>query len=134
MTPVTETGNLLEHLFRQMAGRMTSHLARLLGSARLDLAEELAQEAMLRALQTWPYQGVPENPPAWLFRTARNAALDVVRHESMAARKLADAAPQMDWDPGPLDEELLGDGLFGKELGDDELRMIFMCCHPEIPR
>jgi RNA polymerase sigma-70 factor, ECF subfamily len=124
-----ETGTLLEHLFRHQAGRMTAHLTRLLGSARLDLAEEIVQEAMLRALQTWPYQGVPENPPAWLFRTARNAAMDVVRHESMVERKQPTVKAQMDWDPGPLDDELLGDG-----LRDDELRMIFMCCHPEIPR
>jgi RNA polymerase sigma-70 factor, ECF subfamily len=103
---------------------MTAHLTRLLGSARLDLAEEIVQEAMLRALQTWPYQGVPENPPAWLFRTARNAAMDVVRHESMVERKRADVAARVDWDPGPLDDD----------LRDDELRMIFMCCHPEIPR
>jgi RNA polymerase sigma-70 factor (ECF subfamily) len=124
-----ETGTLLEHLFRHQAGRITAHLTRLLGSARLDLAEEIVQEAMLRALQTWPYQGVPENPPAWLFRTARNAAMDVVRHESMVERKQTSIKAQMNWDPGPLDDELLGDG-----LRDDELRMIFMCCHPEIPR
>ena len=124
-----ETGELLEHLFRHQAGRMTAHLTRLLGSARLDLAEELVQEAMLRALQSWPYQGVPENPQAWLFRTARNAALDVVRHESMAERKLASVKEPVNWDPGPLDDELLDN-----KLGDDELRMIFMCCHPEIPR
>jgi RNA polymerase sigma-70 factor, ECF subfamily len=124
-----ETGTLLEHLFWHQAGRMTAHLTRLLGSVRLDLAEEIVQEAMLRALQTWPYQGVPENPPAWLFRTARNAAMDVVRHESMVERKQPAVKAQMDWDPGPLDDELLGDG-----LRDDELRMIFMCCHPEIPR
>jgi RNA polymerase sigma-70 factor (ECF subfamily) len=125
----SEAGTLLEHLFRHQAGRLTAHLTRLLGSARLDLAEEIVQEAMLRALQTWPYQGVPENPPAWLFRTARNAAMDVVRHESMVERKQPTVKAQMDWDPGPLDDELLGDG-----LRDDELRMIFMCCHPEIPR
>jgi RNA polymerase sigma-70 factor (ECF subfamily) len=124
-----EAGELLEHLFRHQAGRMTAYLTRLLGSARLDLAEEIVQEAMLRALQTWPYQGVPENPPAWLFRTARNAAMDVVRHESMVERKQPNVKAQVDWDPGPLDDELLND-----KLGDNELRMIFMCCHPEIPR
>jgi predicted RNA polymerase sigma factor len=51
----------IDHLFRHQAGRMVSRLARLLGPAQLDLAEETVQEAMLRALQTWPYQGVPEN-------------------------------------------------------------------------
>src|ERR1700733_4521424 len=90
----TDTGELLEHLFRQMAGRMTAHLTRLLGSARLDLAEEIAQEAMLRALQTWPYEGVPDNPQAWLFRTARNLALDLLRHERMTDRKHLDLRPE----------------------------------------
>src|ERR1700689_5724879 len=85
-----DSSTLIEHLFRHQAGRMTAHLTRLLGSARLDLAEELAQEAMLRALQTWPYQGVPENPPAWLFRAARNLALDLVRRERMVERKHQD--------------------------------------------
>lgn len=109
-----------------MAGRMTSHLTRLLGSSRLDLAEEIAQEAMLRALQTWPYQGVPENPPAWLFRTARNLVLDLVRRERMVERKHHDLKPDSSIGPEELDLEV--------ELRDDELRMIFMCCHPEIPR
>lgn len=123
------TGELIEHLFREMAGRMTSHLARLLGSARLDLAEEIAQEAMLRALQSWPYQGVPENPPAWLFRTARNLALDQLRRERMTDRKHQDLHPE-DSIPAPdADFEELDD-----EFRDDELRMILMCCHPEIPR
>ena len=60
MSATGEAGLLLEHLFRHQAGRMVAHLARLLGPAHLDLAEETVQESMLRALQTWPYQGVPE--------------------------------------------------------------------------
>ena len=58
---------------------MVAHLTRLLGPAHLELAEETVQEAMLRALQTWPYQGVPENAAAWLFRVAHNIAIDAVR-------------------------------------------------------
>jgi len=130
VTPVTETGELLEHLFRQMAGRMTAHLARLLGSARLDLAEEIAQDAMLRALEVWPFQGVPENPPAWLFRTARNLALDLLRKERMVERKHQDLRPE-EFAPA---ENLDLDSELRPELRDDELRMILMCCHPEIPR
>ena len=122
-----ETGELVEHLFRQMSGRMTSHLARLLGSSRLDLAEEIAQETILRALQTWPYQGVPENPPAWLFRTARNLALDQLRHERMSDQKHRDLRPE---NFSSVEEDLDLDS----SLRDDELRMILMCCHPEIPR
>ena len=83
---------------------------------------------MLRALQTWPYQGVPENPAAWLFRMAHNAAMDAIRHENVE-RNRRDVAEPMDWDPGPRDDDLLEE-----QLRDDELRMIFMCCHPAIPR
>lgn len=53
---------LLDHLFRRQAGRMVSHLARLLGPTHLNLAEEAVQDAMLRALSSWPYDGVPQNP------------------------------------------------------------------------
>jgi RNA polymerase sigma-70 factor (ECF subfamily) len=121
---------LVEHLFRRQAGRMVAHLTRLLGPAHLDLAEETVQETMLRALQTWPFQGVPENAPAWLFRVAHNAAIDAIRRrrltvdkEQQAVAELARAARSIAADPD-LDEQ----------LRDDELRMIFMCCHPEIPR
>jgi len=128
VTATGETGALLEHLFRQQAGRMVAHLTRLLGPANIDLAEETVQEAMLRALQTWPYEGVPENAGAWLFRVAHNAAIDAVRRNKLLSDK-SDAmvaeltrsamAPQ-----DTPDVEV--------QLRDDELRMIFMCCHPDI--
>ena len=130
MADTGETGVLLEHLFRRQAGRMVAHLARLLGPAHLDLAEETVQETMLRSLQTWPYQGLPDNPAAWLFRVAHNAAIDAVRRNRAAGElteqvvaALSRSAEAMDTD---LDME--------EQLRDDELRMIFMCCHPEIPR
>ncbi len=123
-------GALLDHLFRRQAGRMAAHLTRLFGPAHLDLAEEAVQETMLKALQSWPFHGVPENPAAWLFRVARNAAIDAVRRrrlgvekEELAVADLAGAAPLPD---AGLDLE--------EQLRDDELRMIFLCCHPAIPR
>ncbi len=107
-----------------------AHLARVLGPAQLDLAEEAVQEAMLRALQVWPHQGMPENAAAWLFRVAQNAAIDAIRHRRMLGdktdaivRELTRSAVFVDCDPD-LEEQ----------LRDDELRMIFMCCHPEIGR
>jgi len=128
VTGAADTGVLLDHLFRRQAGRIVAHLARLLGPAHLDLAEESVQDAMLRALQTWPYQGVPENPAAWLFRVAHNSAIDAVRRnrrsepqsEELLARLSSTAAP--------------GDPQFEEQLRDDELRMIFMCCHPDLTR
>jgi RNA polymerase sigma-70 factor (ECF subfamily) len=109
---------------------MVAHLARLLGPAHLDLAEETVQEAMLRALQTWPYQGVPENAAAWLFRVAHNVAIDAVRRNQALGEKteaivteLARSAIAVPHDPD-----------IEEQLRDDELRMIFMCCHPEVSR
>jgi RNA polymerase sigma-70 factor, ECF subfamily len=129
MTTAAEPAVIVEHLFRHQAGRMVAHLTRLLGPAWLTLAEEAVQESMLRALQTWPHQGVPEQPAGWLFRVAHNCALDAVRRnknfgnktDAIVAELSRSAAAQ------PNDPEL------EEQLRDDELRMIFMCSHPAIP-
>src|ERR1700744_5082219 len=81
---------LLEHLFRRESGRIVAWLAGLLGSAHLQLAEDAAQEAMLRAMQTWPFQGIPPKPEAWLFSTAHNYAISSVRRSTVFQSK-ADA-------------------------------------------
>jgi len=125
-----ETGVLLEHLFRHQSGRGVAHLARVLGPARLDLAEESMQEAMLRALQTWPYQGVPENAAAWLFRVAHNAAIDALRRGRFLEQHSGELVAELTRSA----HGVAGDPDFEEQLRDDELRMIFMCCHPEIGR
>jgi len=107
---------------------MVAHLTRLLGPAHLDLAEETVQEAMLRALEAWPYQGAPDNPAAWLFRVAHNIAIDGVRrcrvHHEKTEAVIAALSQSAAAAPGDPDLE--------DQLRDDELRMIFMCCHPRI--
>jgi RNA polymerase sigma-70 factor (ECF subfamily) len=116
-----EVGALVEHLFRHSAGHMVSRLARWLGAARLDLAEEAVQDALLRALATWPFRGVPAEPRGWLFQVARNRAVDLLRREASLRGKL-------DGFGGGLEESPPA-----RALGDDELAMIFMCCHPSLP-
>lgn len=109
----------LEHLFRESAGRITATLVRVLGPARLDLAEEAVQDAMVRALETWPFAGVPDNPAGWLFRVARNRAMDLVRHDEVVRAKLPLLAePPVAGEP---------------PVGDDELATMFLCCHPALP-
>jgi RNA polymerase sigma-70 factor (ECF subfamily) len=125
-----ETSILLEHLFRHEAGRIAAHLTRLLGPAHLDLAEETVQEAMLRALQTWPHQGLPENPSAWLFRVAQNIAIDAVRRNRLIGQKTEAVVAEIHRSA----KAAFADPDFEEQLRDDELRMIFMCCHPGIPR
>jgi RNA polymerase sigma-70 factor (ECF subfamily) len=130
---------LVDHLFRNRAGQMVAYLTRLLGPERLDLAEEMVQEALLKALQNWPYNGIPENPAGWLFRVARNAALDVIRHQKLVNQKAPELAAIREFgihSAGPLDAgaNLPGDPHFEEKLRDDELRMVLMCCHPALSR
>ena len=114
-------GELADRLFRESAGRLVAALTRALGTEYLSLAEDAVQDALLRALQTWPYHGVPDNPVGWLFRVARNRALDDVRRSATLARKL-DAATL---EPVPSRDAT---GVFA----DDELTMMFLTCHPAL--
>jgi RNA polymerase sigma-70 factor (ECF subfamily) len=124
-TGESAVGGLVDHLFRHSAGRMVAILARRLGADRLDLAQEVVQEALLRALATWPYRGVPDNPRGWLFQVARYRALDLLRREDVLRAKLE--AFGAEWPAAAAAAEPHG-------VDDDELAMILMCCHPTLPR
>jgi RNA polymerase sigma factor (sigma-70 family) len=118
---------LVEHLFRHESGKMVATLTGIFGIEHLNLAEDVVQEALARALQTWPYRGVPENPAAWIMRASRNLALDVVRREKAFRAKEAEITRLMERDgsaPAFFSEH---------EIADDRLRMMFVCCHPVIP-
>ena len=67
IAPATPVGPLVDHLFRHTAGRIVATLTRFFGPGNLSLAEDVVQEALVRAIETWPHQGVPENPSAWLM-------------------------------------------------------------------
>src|ERR1700736_1432111 len=81
--PSGEISQLTEHLFRQEAGKLVSVLTGIFGIQRLQLAEDVVQESLIRALRTWPYTGIPKNPAAWLTQTAKNLALDLIRREKL---------------------------------------------------
>lgn len=115
---------LVDHLFRHAAGRMTAQVARLVGPARLDLAEEVVQDALVRALETWPHKGVPENPAGWLYQVARNRALDILNREGVG-RRVLEASRVVSFIPPAPDTG---------GLGDEELAVMFMCCHPDMAR
>jgi RNA polymerase sigma-70 factor (ECF subfamily) len=118
---------LLGHLFRRQSGRTVSYLTRLLGSQHLQLAEDAVQEAMLRAVQTWPFQGVPEKPEAWLFRVAHNHAISMLRRNTGFANKVGELMAALE-----ARAECIENVDIEQNLRDDELRMIFLCCHPEL--
>ena len=76
-----DVSQVVEHLFRHESAKMVAILTRIFGIDHLTLAEDVVQEALARALQVWPFHGVPDNPSAWIMRASRNLALDVVRRE-----------------------------------------------------
>lgn len=133
-TPQTrESARLTEHLFRHEAVKLVSILTRTFGIERLQLAEDVVQEALARAMQTWPYYGIPDNPAAWITRTAKNLALDVIRRETNFRDKETNiAASVRRWIATP--NEATDAIVFDDEIGDNRLRMMFACCHPLIPQ
>lgn len=123
---------LVDHLFRHQAGQMIATLTRIFGPRHIDLAEEVVQEALIKALQQWPYRGVPENPLAWLIQVAKNRALDLLRRETSLQEKSAEIIRAF-----AAQEELINRRIEtsrSSESLDDTLGMIFMACHPAIPR
>jgi len=120
---------LVEHLFRHEAGKMVATLTRIFGVENLNLAEDVVQEALARALQTWPFYGVPQNASAWIMRASRNLALDVVRRRKVFQSKQAEIIRSMDRDGVAPDEAIFSE----EEIADDRLRLMFVCCHPAIP-
>ena len=114
-------GSLVEHAFRHEYGRLVAGLVRRLGTARLALAEDAVQTALVRAMQTWPHRGVPNEPAAWLRRAAYHAAVDALRTEARVDR-LGDHEPTA-----------IPDLPDDSPVADEPLRLLFLCCHPALP-
>lgn len=120
----------LAAVFRAEAGRCTATLVRVMGD--IDLAQDAIAEAFAIAAERWPVTGVPPNPGGWITTTARNRAIDRLRRESsrdsrhQAAHRLHDPD---DTDPDP-DLDDLDD--FIDVIADDQLRLMFLCCHPAL--
>jgi RNA polymerase sigma factor (sigma-70 family) len=107
---------------------MVPHLTRILGLGRLDLAEDVVQDTLCRAMENWPVHGVPDNPSAWLMRAARNRAIDLIRRDAQFRFFTPELTHIL-----KLREELPpGTPAFQNEIRDDQLRMMFACCHPQL--
>src|SRR5512139_1598654 len=116
---------LVDSLARDSASRLVAALARRLGAGRIAIAEDAVQHALLQALSSWPFKGVPDKPAAWLAVVARNRALDLLRHEARAVA-LDDEAFLVE------PQQPASDGHFDRELNDDELALLFAVCHPAL--
>ncbi|MBL8318690.1 MAG: sigma-70 family RNA polymerase sigma factor, partial [Burkholderiaceae bacterium] len=127
-------GQRIDAVWRLEAAKIIGGVARIVHD--VGLAEELAQDALVAALEHWPRDGVPDNPGAWLMTAAKHRALDHLRQQSLHARKQqelgADADARGDHVVPDLTEAL--DAARADEIGDDVLRLIFTACHPVLPK
>ena len=126
---MTDPHAAIAAVFRIEFPRLVAGLARL--TREVGRAEELAQDALVVALERWPTDGVPDNPGAWLMTTAKRRALDGARHARIVDAKHVQLARDRDADPRDVAGEL-ADAL-DDDVGDDLLRLVFTACHPVLP-
>src|SRR5438132_3015066 len=122
-TASTEAHRTVEAIWRIESARLIAGLARIVGD--IGTAEELAQDALVAALEQWPVEGVPERPSAWLMATAKHRAIDSLRRRQTLERKYEEIGRDME-----RGQESSGLTLIDEEVGDDLLGLIVMACQP----
>ncbi|MGK2966560.1 MAG: sigma factor, partial [Tepidiformaceae bacterium] len=120
------THQAIDAVWRIESPRLIAGLARMVRD--VGLAEDLAQDALMVALERWPEAGVPVNPGAWLMATAKHRAIDRLRREKVLEGKLAEVGRAME--DATADETDAVDEALDDDFGDDLLRLIFTACHP----
>jgi RNA polymerase sigma-70 factor (ECF subfamily) len=124
----TDTHRAIRAVFKIESAKLIASLTRV--TRDIGQAEELAQDALVAALDRWPRSGIPDKPAAWLLATAKNRAIDNLRRKKRLERKHEEIGRELEADqaePPALDEQLDDD------IGDDLLRLIFTACHPVVP-
>jgi len=122
----SETQRAIEAVWRIESARLIAGLARMVRD--VGLAEELAQEALVTALERWPETGVPDNPGAWLMATAKHRAIDLLRRSKRLERKHQEVGQEMGVEQETAAPDL--DAAIDDDVGDDLLRLVFISCHP----
>ncbi|CAN5774273.1 RNA polymerase sigma factor [soil metagenome] len=125
MTP-SDTHGAIEAVWRIESARVIARLARMVGD--VGLAEDLAQDALVAALERWPETGVPDNPGAWLMTAAKRRAIDMFRRSKLLERKHAELGHELEAQLESAAPDL--DAALDDPIGDDLLRLVFICCHP----
>src|SRR3954470_10110473 len=126
----TETHRAVDAVWRIESARLIAGLARMVGD--VGLAEDLAQDALVAALERWPETGVPDNPGAWLMATAKHRAIDTFRRNERVERKHEELGHEIESRQEAMVREL--DEAIDDDIGDDLLRLVFMSCHPILSR
>ncbi|WP_258103587.1 RNA polymerase sigma factor [Marinoscillum sp. MHG1-6] len=120
----------IDHIFRHEYGKLVAILTKTFGPANMELAEDVVQEAMLDAIRQWSYEGIPQNPVGWIYKVARNKTINVIK-QAQNRREKNDKIVSTFQTDNTLDIDL--EALFSNQaIADDQLRMMFTCCHPSI--
>jgi len=133
VAPFPEPVNqLTDHLFRNEAKKMVAILTKIFGTENLETAEDVVQDTLIQALQVWKFKGIPDDPSAWLFRVAKNKAIDIIRRNKHSVQyDFSDNEKILLTSEYTLNATM--ENLWKEELiQDDLLRMMFACCHPAI--
>ena len=132
MPPTEPVNKLTDHLFRNEAKKMVAVLTKIFGTENLQTAEDVVQDTLLHAMQIWKFKGIPDNPSAWLYRVAKNKAIDIIRRNKHSLQyDFSDSEKILltsEYTVNTAMENLWKDEL----IKDDLLRMMFACCHPDI--
>lgn len=119
---------ILDHFFRHESAKIKSHLIRAFDASHIEAIEDAVQEALIKAMQTWPFKGIPQNPSAWILQVARNYMLDLLRRESNYESKIKSI--QFEKERFRQDQYSLNDS--ESVLDNDLLQMMFTCCDPSL--
>src|SRR5207253_3835837 len=126
----SDTHDAIDAVWRIESAKLIAGLTRIVRD--VGLAEDLAQDALVAALERWPESGVPDNPGAWLMATAKHRAIDTFRRSERIERKHEELVPELRERQETAVSEL--DAALDDDIGDDVLRLIFMSCHPTLSR
>jgi RNA polymerase sigma factor (sigma-70 family) len=121
----------VNHLFRHQSGKMVAVLTRIFGARNIELAEDVVQETLITALEQWKIKGIPDNPESWLFIVAKNKALNLIKKQRTNIL-FGDDETQILLQSGYTVETTFNKLAEEELIKDDQLRMMFACCHPEI--
>ena len=119
---------LTDHLFRHQSGKMIAVLTRIFGMHNLEMIEDVVQESFLRAMQTWTFNQLPDNPAGWLMQVARNRAIDIIRRQQHFQQYSQELASELQRETEHTVQHFFGEA----EIADSQLQMIFACCHPAL--
>jgi RNA polymerase sigma-70 factor (ECF subfamily) len=123
-----DVNKIVDHLFRHESGKMVAVLTRIFGFQNIEQAEDIVQDTIIKALEIWKDGKMPDNPQAWLYKTAKNAAIDLIRREKIKYKIENDIAILLksEYSLVPAVNEMFTEN----EIKDSQLRMMFACCHP----